>query len=105
MAAIARSPPLGALVEQAWGSHVGEGLVRGLVNWRRFRDYFVIGGDAPPDIREKIQRNIKQSQAKSACVLREWWESAYHERSFMRASQRAFCDSALHLLKGIVMNP
>src|SRR5947207_11011506 len=98
MAQPSRSPPLSKLVEEAYEYSVGYRLVRGLINWRRYRD--IISGEGPESARQYLIKHIKQSQFKSGQVLQEWWKSAYHVRSFMQASQTAFFNSALKVISG-----
>ncbi|KAK9437389.1 uncharacterized protein VB005_08377 [Metarhizium brunneum] len=100
MAQISRSPPLSKLVEESYGNPVGYRLVRGLVNWRRYRD--IISEEAPRYAQRYFRRNLKRSQFKSGQVLQEWWSSAYNDRSFMVATESAFCRSALKILSGDV---
>jgi hypothetical protein len=99
MADIARSPPLSKLIEDAYGFSGGYRLVRGLYNWRRYLD--ILSGQAPEYAQEYARQQIKTSQYKSGQVLLDWWSSAYHIRSFMEASRKAFAESARKILEGM----
>lgn len=99
MAYPSRSLPLSKLVEDAYGYSIGYRLVRGLVNWKQYRD--IISGEAPEHAQSYFRKHVKKSQFKSGQVLQEWWKSAYHVRNFMQASKSAFFQSALKVLSGM----
>lgn len=105
MAALrSRSPPLGVLVEQAYGECLGTTVARGLVNWRRCRDILVTR-EAPAEVIEKFRVELKVSQQKSIIILYEWWCCAYYEPEIIQACQQRLRESAIRILQGIVILP